>query len=702
MDFINRLVSVAADFGRRLGCALSRDKVRLASELARAEATRRRLLDAIDLLPEGIVILDEERRYVAWNRQYASIYARTADFIVVGNKLEDAVRAGLKRGDYPEAFGREEAWLADRLNRLKVPVPRHEQTLADGRVIMIEDRLMADGSLVSLRVDITEMKQREASFRILFDNNPLPMFVCHAKTWAILAANQAAIEHYGYSEDRLSTMAFCEVHCAVDPEIAELLATKGVASFAGRSFRHVCADGRLIEVEVRVSELPYAGAAAVLLACIDVTEQKMNEFRVLHMARHDYLTNLPNRVFLNERIDAIFRTSEPAALLFLDLDKFKVVNDTLGHGAGDELLQAVSKRLKQCVRKCDVVARLGGDEFAILIEGDVTRAVIAALSTRVLESLRAPFRLGEREVLAGASIGVALAPHDAQNATELIRLSDLAMYAAKAAGRNTFRFFDPSLNDTAVAQATLAVELRHAIKNNELEVHYQPIVTLTSEEVVCREALVRWKHPSKGLIPPSEFIPVAEDAGLIVDLGEFVLRQACLDAASWQNDVRVSVNVSALELNDPKIVDRVQACLEHAGLSASRLQLEVTETAVMENFSTTTALLRQIQAFGVDIAMDDFGTGYSSLSFLRVAPFDKIKIDKSFVRDLSTREGRSVVAAIVQMADALNMKTIAEGVETIEQRDILRSLRCGEAQGYLYGRPLLLRDAGSSQINLAA
>jgi diguanylate cyclase (GGDEF)-like protein/PAS domain S-box-containing protein len=668
---------------------IGQSKVEAALALARTAETR--LLEAIDLLPEGIVILDAEGRYVAWNRQYAAIYTGTVDYLKVGGKLEDAVRAGLGRGEYPEAIGREEEWLAARMARLKNPGPRHEQTLANGRCILIEDRPTSDGGIVSLGVDITEMKQREASFRLLFDSNPMPMFVCNGETWSITAVNDAAIKHYGFTRQRFAAMSLADIHCAVEATSLDGWRDAGTDAFAGKSFKHVRRDGSLIEVELRASTLMHEGVASVLVAVIDITDRKLTEFRVTHMSRHDVLTNLPNRVLLSEHMQealAGVAKGDSAAVLFLDLDKFKVVNDTLGHSAGDSLLKEVARRLYRCVRKTDTVARLGGDEFAVLLAGACPPAEISRICERILEEMQAPILLAGKEISIGVSIGIATAPADAMTPEELFRCSDLAMYAAKDEGRGKYRFFKKAMDEKARARASLESALSLAIGREELELHYQPLVSLETGAITCMEALVRWRHPTRGLVPPSEFIPVAEETGMIVALGEVVLRRACADAAAWPAGVKVAVNVSALELESPGFFNRVVTTLDATGLSPRSLEIEVTETAVMSNIQRSIALLKDIRALGVDIAMDDFGTGYSSLSFLRTAPFDKLKIDRAFIRDSSaSADGREILAAIVSLARTLGMSTTAEGVETVEQREIARALGCTELQGYLFSPP---------------
>lgn len=662
-------------------------QAKVQAALALARTAQNRLIEAIDLLPEGIVILDAEGRYVAWNRQYASIYDATIDYLVVGGRLEDAVRAGLARGEYPEARGREEEWLAERMAKLVDPGPRHEQQLADGRCILIEDRRTSDGGIVSLRVDITEMKQREASFRLLFDGNPLPMFVCSKDTWEIAAINDAAIRHYGYSRKQFAHMLFSDLHCSVDGKALDGWRKFGVRVFANKSFRHVCADGALIEVELRACDLVYEGIPSILVAVIDITERKLIESRVLHLARHDTLTNLPNRMHLAEHMQrALSDVAQggSAALLFLDVDNFKVVNDTLGHSTGDALLQEVARRLQKCVRKSDTVSRLGGDEFAVLLTGGCTPDRISEICKKILNQMQVPISISGKEMTIGVSIGVAVAPDDATTPEELFRCSDLAMYAAKEVGRGQYRFFAQAMDEQVQSRAALETDLSGAIARGDFELHYQPLVSLQTGKVTCLEALARWKHPTRGLVTPSEFIAVAEETGKIVALGESVMRRACADAAQWPHGIKVAVNVSALELDNPGFLNQVVSTLAETGLSPGSLQIEVTETALMSNIERSIGLLKKIRDLGVEIAMDDFGTGYSSLGVLRSAPFDKLKIDRAFIRDSSdSAEAREILAAIVSLARTLGMATTAEGVETLEQQAVARALGCTEMQGFL-------------------
>jgi len=412
-----------------------------------------------------------------------------------------------------------------------------------------------------------------------------------------------------------------------------------------------------------------------------------------HAALHDNLTGLPNRVLLAERLDHALahtrRHDSRLAVLSLDLDRFKQVNDTLGHHAGDALLRAVAGRLRACLRECDTVARLGGDEFAIIQTSIEADQDVATLSERLVESLSAPYDIGVHQVIIGASVGFALAPDDAANAEELLKMADIALYRAKADGRGTFRSFEPGMDAKLQARRLLELDLRKAMTLGEFELHYQPLVNLSSGEVTAFEALLRWNHPQRGRVCPGDFIPLAEETGLIVPLGDWVLQQACLTAASWPGTVKVAVNLSAAQFKANGLVAAVAEALATSGLPPGRLELEITETVLLHDSKAAVAILSELRAFGVRIAMDDFGTGYSSLGYLRSFPFDKIKIDQSFVRDIGSSEDcRAIVRAVTGLGLSLGIATTAEGVETREQLDQVRAEGCQEVQGYFFSRPV--------------
>ena len=423
----------------------------------------------------------------------------------------------------------------------------------------------------------------------------------------------------------------------------------------------------------------------------DITDRQAAEERIVHMARHDALTDLPNRTMLRERLEYELKRvkrGEGLAVLCLDLDNFKSVNDTLGHPIGDELLKVVADRLRSCIRDSDTIARLGGDEFAIIMTAVEDPRAAVALAKRIRESITRPYHLDGHQLLTDISIGISLAPVDAAEPDLVLKNADMALYGAKADGRGTYRFFEPEMDARMKARRELEMDLRKALANAEFELHYQPLVNLETNAITGFEALLRWNHPVRGLISPAEFIPIAEEIGIIVPVGEWVLRQACQEAVNWPGDVKVAVNLSPVQLKNKNFVELVINVLANSGLPADRLQLEITETVLMQNTFNTLATLQKLRALGVQIALDDFGTGYSSLSYLRSFPFDKIKIDRSFVQDLSSsKEPLAIVHAVAGLAKSLNMVSTAEGVETKQQRDALQSLGCVEMQGYLFSRP---------------
>ena len=373
------------------------------------------------------------------------------------------------------------------------------------------------------------------------------------------------------------------------------------------------------------------------------------------------------------------------ALLYIDVDEFKGINDSLGHHVGDELLKAVAGRIRDCIRDTDHIARLGGDEFAVIQTDVANSRDVVDFVTRIHEAIRQPYECLGHQLMTDASIGIALAPQDGTDLDQLIKNADLAMYGAKANGRRTYRFFEPAMDAHAKARLSLERDLRQALVDGAFEIHYQPVVDLGSDQVTGCEALLRWRHPERGMISPAEFIPVAEETGLIVELGEWVLRTACAEAAGWPAHVRLAVNVSPVQLKCTTLALKIASALAVSGLPANRLELEITEAVLIRDDETALAILHQLRAIGIRIALDDFGTGYSSLSYLKRFPFDKIKIDRCFVEDITEIGGSSVIVqAVVNIAAARNMTTTAEGVETSGQKEVLRGLGCTEMQGYLF------------------
>ncbi|MCW2197591.1 putative bifunctional diguanylate cyclase/phosphodiesterase, partial [Bradyrhizobium elkanii] len=601
----------------------------------------------------------------------------------------DTIRIGVARGDYPEAAGREEEWIAERLKKMYQPGERHEQVLADGRVVLIEERLTSDGGIVGLRVDITELKQREASFRLLFDGNPVPMILCALDGERILAVNDAAIAHYGYVRAEFERMTIRSLQ-AFDAELP-WAAGRSSDEQAARTWKHVRADGTLIDLAIYSRQLMHGDQPAMLLALMDITERKRAEARLAFMAQHDSLTGLPNRNLLRQQMDEMLqhtrRSTDKVAVLMLGLDNFKAVNETLGHGIGDKLLRAVAKRLRSTLREEDALARLNSDEFTI-VQGGVMRPEDAVLlARRILDSIGEPYLLEGHSVVIGASIGIAMSPGDGEDSEKLLKSADMALSRAKSEFRGTFSFFEAEMDARAQSRRKIEIDLRDAIQNEGLRPYYQPLVDLATGRITGFEALVRWPHPERGMISPGEFIPVAEETGLINPLGALMLHRACMDAAQWPDDVRVAVNLSPLQFRTGNLLALVTDALRQSGLPARRLELEITETLLLEKSSQVLATLHALRALGVRMSMDDFGTGYSSLSYLRSFPFDKIKIDQSFVRDLGANpDAQAIVRSIVSLGIGLGVTITAEGVETEAELSRLRAEGCHEGQGFLFSR----------------
>ncbi len=547
------------------------------------------------------------------------------------------------------------------------------------------------------------LHEQEASFRKLFAENPQPMWVFALDDYRFLEVNDAAVEHYGYTRDEFLRMRTTEIR--PPEELRAFMEEVAIAPSLHTSplaWRHVLKDGRIIEVQVTAHRLEFKGRAAMLTAIQDVTERNRLERDLRHRAFHDQLTELANRsLFANRLEHALARQTRDGGsigVIVLDIDGFKNVNDSLGHSAGDQLLAAVGERLSNAVRPGDTVARLGGDEFAILLEDEPTIDQLADQAARIVGNLAQPFEMAGKSLIVTASAGVTL-NHPGDGADELIRNADMAMYLAKRDGKACVRRFEPALHLAALDRLELEADLRRASQRNEFVVHYQPTVELATGRIGGFEALVRWQHPRRGLLGPMEFIPLAEETGLILDIGRWVLGQACRQAGAWQRthpelDLTIAVNVSPRQFRDPDLVADVDAALRAGALIPRRLTLEITESVLMDNSDVMIDRLHQLKALGVRLAIDDFGTGYSSLNYLRALPVDIVKIDKVFVDGVAfDNEARGLIEAILSMANTLDLETIAEGVETPDQAERLQRLGSNLVQGYYFSQPLPAEDA---------
>ena len=448
------------------------------------------------------------------------------------------------------------------------------------------------------------------------------------------------------------------------------------------------ADGRLI----RVIRQPMEGGGWVATH-EDITSQKRTEMQIIHMARHDILTGLANRAVMLEKVKEALsrnrRNGEVFTIFMLDLDRFKGVNDTLGHHIGDELLKEAAQRLKLSLRESDTLARLGGDEFAIIQAGESDqREAAIAIAIRIIDNLNEPFEIEGHKLNIGTSIGIALAPEDGTDSDELMKKADMALYRAKADGRNGHSFFDPAMTAQADARHHMEKDLRSAISNKQMELHYQPVIDIKTRKTCGAEALIRWRHPEKGLISPLDFIPLAEETGLIVPIGEWVLQQACTDAMSWPSGIKVAVNLSPVQFKKGNLLDVILCILVETGLPPQRLELEITESVLFENEGTNVTMMHQLKNLGISIALDDFGTGYSSLSYLTMFPFDKIKIDKSFTLNMTRNPASAaIIAAVLSLGRSLGIATTAEGVETRQEFRSLYASGVNFVQGFFFGRP---------------
>jgi len=677
---------------------------RAEEELRRAHETLR---EVMELMPAGLVMYDEQDRLVLWNRRYDAIYAETADLRAPGVSFVEMLRAGVARNVYAAAAGREEAWIAERLALRNQANQTHEQRLRDGRWLRVDDYRMASGGFIGVRVDITELKQREEELRLQnmkLDaalqsmSQGLAMFDADRR---LIFCNKQYADLYGLSPELMTpgltqqqildyrTQSGIIPLSAADDYIRDRESKAGTGA-KSETFVEL-SDGRTLSVVIQPTP-----AGGWVTTHEDITDRRRAETQVAHLALHDPLTDLPNRALLRERLEVALRrvrAGDQLAVLYLDLDHFKDVNDTLGHAIGDELLKCIADRVRGCLKADDTLARLGGDEFAVIQTAMRERGEAADLAELIHEAVTAPCVLDGHQVLVGVSIGISLAPSDADSADQLLKNADMALYGAKDSGRGTHRFFEPRMSSRASARRSLEIDLRNALSRDEFELHYQPLVNLESGRITSCEALLRWRHPERGLVSPAEFIPLAEETGIIVRLGKWVLASACAEAAAWPDDIAVSVNISPVQIKDSTLVLAVVQALASSGLPARRLEIEVTESVLLEQSRFTLTTLHQLRNLGVRIALDDFGTGWSSMSALRRFRFDKLKIDRSFIHDLSDQsEAEAIVRVLAELAKSLRMMTTAEGVETPAQLERVRNLGCTEMQGYLHSKPMPLHD----------
>jgi len=523
---------------------------------------------------------------------------------------------------------------------------------------------------------------------ILSFDQTLAILIVNNCIGSILGVSPAVLQGSGGVLELLEASQILTTDSVKQIHGACLAAVSNAGSSSKLTFSSACGQ------RVFTVQLSRAGNIQWMASFEEVTARRAAEAGARQEAMRDSLTGLCSRLLFQERVTAALGGSENGpfkpAVMLIDLDRFKAVNDTLGHPVGDALLRLVSKRLRSVVRQDDAIARLGGDEFAVLVSPALEQDEMAALAGRIIDVIGRPYLVDGHLVNVGASIGIAVSSQEGCEYNQLLRSADLALYTAKNAGRSTYSFFEPAMNARALARRALEIDLRKALALGEFELHYQPQIDLESEAVVGFEALVRWRHPERGLVSPADFIPLAEEIGLIVPLGDWVMREACAEAVGWPAEISVAVNVSPYQFEDcSRLVDTIAKALSWSGLPGSRLEIEITESVLLRSEKTVIAALHCVRAMGVRVAMDDFGTGYSSLSQLHSFPFDKIKIDRSFVKDNADPAGQNaIIRAITALGVSLGMATIAEGVETPDQLARIRAEGCTSVQGYLFSRPV--------------
>jgi diguanylate cyclase (GGDEF)-like protein len=649
----------------------------------------------------GMCVYGADKRLILHNDPFLRLYGFGSGEITPGMSYLDILALAVERGFYADlAPGK----LLEAHARLFATEPRSQQlALSDGRAIKMSVRPTGNAGWLAEYDDVTEHVRREQA---LHDRNQLldatlehmaHGLCAYDEELRVIVVNRRYLEMYALTEDDArpgtSMLDLMTRSVALGVHRAGTTAEEMFDDFKRRLIenkepvlRRFLSDGRVIAVRHR----PMASGGWVG-TYEDITERHRAEENIAHMARHDTLTALPNRLLFHEKMaDGLVRVAsgkESMAVMCLDLDNFKTVNDSLGHPIGDKLLQSVAQRLCDTLGNADTIARLGGDEFAILHRVKSIQEA-ESLARRVIKVVSEPIVIDGQEITTSISIGIAIAPDNGVTSDHLMKCADLALYRSKDQGRNTYRCFEPAMDAQLQARRALETDLRRALAGGEFDIAYQPQISLATNELIGFEALLRWNHPVRGPVSPAEFIPVAEEIGLIIPIGQWILRQACAEAAKWPGALKVAVNLSPVQFRGRGLVAAVTQALAAANLSANRLELEITEAVLMEHNDANLSTLHQLRALGTRIAMDDFGTGYSSLSYLRSFPFDKIKIDRSFVLDsIASQQGEAIIRTIAELGATLGIETTAEGIETAEQLQVVRRAGCTEGQGYLIGRP---------------
>lgn len=687
-----------------------------ATKLVRAPNWKGLLGRALESNPAGLCIFDSDLNVIIGNAQFGTMYGLGQAEVKPGTPIEDILRRRARAVRRPRHHA---GYINAYVEATEAPT-QAVQELMDGRIISVARHPMSDGGLVEVHRDITSEWQAEdradRAMQALIDRQyAIDQAVIVGITDVrgnITYANDNFCGISGYSREELIGRNHRLLKSDVHPK--ELFRDMYRTLARGKVWRgELCnraKSGRLYWVDTVITPQlgPDGKPTSYMAIRIDITARKEAQAQISFAATHDSLTSLLNRSALLDRARAALTSADGAAACasvhLLDLDGFKGVNDTLGHHAGDHLLKQVAGRLNAIAEDCDLVARLGGDEFAVVRRSKgADRESSLGFSRRLVEAMASPFEIDGHPIHISTSVGIALCPDHGGSPNDLLKKADLALYAAKGAGRNCYRLYQPAMLAAVEGEKELEDQLRRALACGEFELHYQPILATGTRTVCAAEALVRWRHPEQGLIPPARFIPVAEHTGLILPLGEWIIKQACLDAASWPSHIKLAVNVSAIQFKRGNLPDVVMTSLLESGLSPRRLEIEVTETALLEQQSEQLQAFRQLKDIGVELVLDDFGTGYSSASYVTNFLFDKLKIDRSFVQGFDTRrECAAVIASAVALVKGLGITITAEGIETEPQYAALRSIEVDFMQGYLFSRPLphdefLHRYAASAQ-----
>lgn len=700
------IVAAGDDDIARLGQAFNNIVARMENHLQHVKESRDRLIKPTEAMSEGFALWDRNDRLLLCNKQFRKIF----------KPIDCSIRPGISFGLFArlvsdclidhENDDARECWLETTNALHQDPKGTRDLPFHNGRWTSVYEFRTPDGEIISIYSDVTERMAREMDLEIgrtklrAIMNSVVDGILTINVEGCIESSNLAAAEMFGYQDSemqgRLLDALVPEV-AAIDP--TGILSVRGLATMPNDHVVEVTArrkDGSAFPIELSVTESDLQDNHAFIATIRDVTTRKANEAKIHYQATHDALTDLPNRsVFdtnLEDCLEMASRTGERLAVLFLDLDRFKMVNDTLGHSVGDALLVELGKRLRGSLRESDIVARMGGDEFILVLRHLSCRNDATMKANRILEAIQPPFELEGHELHVTASIGISMFPDDGKTSEHLLKMADLALYRAKDEGRNRAQLCTPTMDASAQKQMRLETDLRAAIELEQLTLVYQPQIHLHTGRLVGVETLARWQHPELGFISPTQFIPLAEETGLIHDLGLWVLRSACRQHKRWRDagldKLRLAVNISGRQLQRAGFERDLLEVFDESEMDLECLELELTESILMQP-GESGDILKSLTDMGINLALDDFGTGYSALSYLRRFPIDRIKIDHSFVNEIDTNQSDAALArAIVGMAHGLNMQVIAEGVETDAQLDLLKHYGCDEAQGYLLAKPM--------------